>query len=62
MENNIKVSVVVVGDSKIGKTALIKQFTNNTFTEVRTKTCRNLGIFIDNFLQHTCYFFHKDGM
>ena len=51
MENNLKVSVVVVGDSKIGKTALIRQFTNKTFTEVRIKFF-SLGIFIDDFLQH----------
>ena len=50
MENNLKVSVVVVGDSKIGKTALIRQFTNKTFTEVRTKFV-SLDVFIDDFLQ-----------
>ena len=51
MENNSKVSVVVVGDSKIGKTALIRQFTNKTFTEVRTKFV-SLDVFIDDFLQY----------
>ena len=50
MENNSKVSVVVVGDSKIGKTALIRQFTNKTFTGVRTKFV-SLDTFIDDFLQ-----------
>ena len=51
MENNLKVSVVVVGDSKIGKTALIQQFTNKTFTEVREKqnTYIVLKLFIDHF-------------
>ena len=57
MANDIKVSVVVVGDSKIGKTALIRQFTNKTFTQVRTKTWLKLDIFIDDFLQHLCSFF-----
>ena len=51
MENNLKVSVVVVGDSKIGKTALIRQFTNKTFTEVRTKFV-SLDTFIEDFLHH----------
>ena len=35
MASEVKVSVVVVGDSKIGKTALIRQFTDNIFIEVR---------------------------
>jgi hypothetical protein len=59
----MKVSVVVVGDSKIGKTALIQQFTHKRFTQVRTKTSLKLDIFMDDFLQHLCSFFlHKDGM
>ncbi len=35
MASEVKVSVVVVGDSKIGKTALIRQFTDNICIEVR---------------------------
>ena len=51
MASGITVSVVVVGDSKIGKTALIRQFTNKTFTEVREKqnTYIVLKLFIDHF-------------
>ena len=51
MASGITVSVVVVGDSKIGKTALIRQFTNKTFTEVREKQTIYivLKLFIDHF-------------
>ena len=40
MENgDYKISVVVVGDSKIGKTALIRQLMGGAFPKVRTFCC-----------------------
>ena len=62
MASEIKVSVVVVGDSKIGKTALIQQFTNKTFTEVREITYR-LGFYLlTTSFQQFNTFLHNDGM
>ena len=54
MASEMKVSVVVVGDSKIGKTALIRQFTNKIFTEVRRIMIIS-NVFIDNFLRNQLF-------
>ena len=53
-------TVVVVGDSRIGKTSLIQRFVKNTFNQVRNLYLLSIILTcINRVKQHKCYMILK---